>query len=68
VLGKKKTSAAAADIGNEKDPMGGLMTMMKDLYDSGDEEMKRMIAKSWTEARQGKTGAGGFGDFNNTPF
>lgn len=36
---------------DEADPSAGLMTMMKQMYDEGDDEMKRTIAKAWTESR-----------------
>jgi len=36
------------------DPSAGLMNMMKKLYDEGDDEMKRTIAKAWTEGQQKK--------------
>ncbi|XP_010540576.1 PREDICTED: calcyclin-binding protein-like [Tarenaya hassleriana] len=39
----------------EKDPMAGIMDLMKNMYEEGDEEMKRTIAKAWSEARSGKT-------------
>lgn len=39
------------------DPMGGLMSIMKKMYDSGDSEMKRTIAKAWTEGQEKKGGA-----------
>jgi len=32
------------------DPTAGLMTMMKKLYEDGDDSMKREIAKAWTQA------------------
>ncbi|KAK9093487.1 hypothetical protein Syun_028398 [Stephania yunnanensis] len=38
-----------------KDPMAGIMDLMKNMYEDGDEEMKRTIAKAWTDARSGKT-------------
>ncbi|EOA38497.1 hypothetical protein CARUB_v10010265mg [Capsella rubella] len=38
----------------EKDPMAGIMGMMKNMYEDGDEEMKKTIAKAWTDARSGK--------------
>ncbi|CAL5213082.1 unnamed protein product [Lathyrus oleraceus] len=38
-----------------KDPMAGIMDMMKNMYEDGDEEMKKTIAKAWTDARTGKT-------------
>ena len=28
--------------------------MMKNLYNEGDDEMKRTIAKTWTESKDGK--------------
>lgn len=37
-----------------KDPMGGIMDLMKNMYDDGDEDMKRTIAKAWSDARSGK--------------
>jgi len=36
------------------DPSKGLMDMMKNLYENGDEETKKMIAKTWTESREKK--------------
>ncbi|KAE9613647.1 hypothetical protein Lal_00016357 [Lupinus albus] len=42
-------------LGKEKDPMGGIMDLMKNMYEEGDEEMKKTIAKAWTDARSGKT-------------
>ncbi|KAH7479768.1 hypothetical protein KRP22_010195 [Phytophthora ramorum] len=38
------------------DPSAGIMDMMKNMYDEGDDEMKRTIAKAWSESRD-KTGA-----------
>lgn len=52
-----------------KDPSAGLMDMMKKMYDEGDDEMKRTIAKAWTEGREkqgggmgGMPGMGGLDD------
>ena len=39
---------------NSKDPQAGLMDMMKQMYQDGDDEMKRTIAKAWTEAQDKK--------------
>ncbi|CAA7401986.1 unnamed protein product [Spirodela intermedia] len=39
----------------DKDPMGGIMDLMKNMYEEGDEDMKRTIAKAWSDARSGKT-------------
>ncbi|GAB9469530.1 Calcyclin-binding protein cacybp [Globisporangium polare] len=44
---------------NTTDPAAGIMDMMKNMYDEGDEEMKRTIAKAWTESQQ-KNAAAGF--------
>jgi calcyclin binding protein len=41
------------------DPSAGIMDMMKNMYDEGDEDMKRTIAKAWSESRE-KTAATGF--------
>lgn len=43
------------NLDKEKDPMAGIMDMMKNMYEEGDEEMKKTIAKAWTDARSGKT-------------
>jgi calcyclin binding protein len=37
---------------SDEDPMGGIMDLMKNMYEEGDDEMKRTIAKAWTESRQ----------------
>ncbi|XP_021737725.1 calcyclin-binding protein-like [Chenopodium quinoa] len=36
---------------NEKDPMAGIMDLMNNMYKDGDEELKKAIAKAWTDAR-----------------
>ncbi|PIA41595.1 hypothetical protein AQUCO_02200204v1 [Aquilegia coerulea] len=43
------------NLDKEKDPMAGIMDLMKNMYEEGDEDMKRTIAKAWTDARSGKT-------------
>ncbi|ERN06697.1 hypothetical protein AMTRI_Chr01g134860 [Amborella trichopoda] len=43
------------NLDKDKDPMAGIMDMMKNMYEEGDEDMKRTIAKAWTESRSGKT-------------
>lgn len=43
-------AAAADDAG--ADPGGSIMKLMKQMYDDGDEEMKRTIGKAWTESRE----------------
>jgi calcyclin binding protein len=51
----KDVKSSALDMDKEEiadDPSKGLMSMMKKMYDSGDAEMKRTIAKAWTEGQQ----------------
>ena len=35
-----------------QDPNASLMNLMKDLYNSGDDNMKRTIAESWSKAHK----------------
>jgi len=57
--GKWKPKAAE----ESKDPGDSLMDLMRHMYESGDDDLKRTIAKAWTESRD-KQGAGaGFGGF-----
>jgi len=46
---------------DSKDPGDSLMQLMKNMYETGDDEMKRTIAKAWTESRE-KMNTGGGGD------
>ncbi|KRW98350.1 HSP20-like chaperone [Pseudocohnilembus persalinus] len=39
---------------DDKDPQASLMNLMKQMYDSGDDEMKRTINKAWAESQQKK--------------
>lgn len=60
---KKDKKKKAADAAN---PAAGIMDLMKDMYDSGDDNMKRMIGETMQKQREGKLGAdggmGGMGD------
>lgn len=40
------------------DPSASIMNMMKDMYQNGDDDMRRVIGKAWTESRE-KSAAGG---------
>jgi len=51
---KKKKETPKMD--DNKDPSAGLMDLMKQMYEDGDDEMKRTIAKAWTESRDKKEG------------
>ncbi|KAF0689551.1 Aste57867_19008 [Aphanomyces stellatus] len=54
-------STAAAPKPNAADPSAGIMDMMKNMYDEGDDEMKRTIAKAWSESRNKNPSDGGLG-------
>eukprot|EP00906_Rhabdomonas_costata_P021030 RCo030567 len=54
-LVEKKDDKKYDSLEKEKDPDKGLMQMMQKLYEDGDEEMKRTMAKAWYESRSGKT-------------
>jgi calcyclin binding protein len=53
---KKKPWPPESKLDEKKDPSEGLMDLLKKLYDEGDDEMKRTIAKSWTESRSKTSG------------
>lgn len=36
---------------DNEDPTTGLMDLMKQMYEDGDDEMKRTITKAWVESR-----------------
>ena len=39
-------------VDKDEDPGLGLMKLMKQMYDDGDDEMKRTIAKAWHESQE----------------
>ncbi|XP_022892422.1 calcyclin-binding protein-like [Olea europaea var. sylvestris] len=43
------------NLDKERDPMAGIMDLMKNMYEEGDDDMKQTIAKAWTDARSGKS-------------
>lgn len=49
-----KESMLKAKLDTDGNPMAGLMDMMKNMYEDGDDEMKKTIAQAWTEARSGR--------------
>ncbi|KAG0581570.1 hypothetical protein KC19_4G261900 [Ceratodon purpureus] len=57
-LTKKEDKIKPKSLDKEADPMSGLMGLMKNMYEDGDDEMKKTIAKAWTDARSGKPGPG----------
>ena len=55
--------AANPDSLDDSDPQASLMKMMKNLYQTGDDDMKRTISESFAKAQSGQLpGAGGLGD------
>lgn len=69
---KKQPKPADKAKAQPEDPMGGLMDMMKEMYDNGDDQTKKMIAEAWTKSREaqmkggagaGLGGGGGLDDF-----
>ena len=46
-----KDEDGAPSLDKNKDPNASLMEMMRDMYQNGDPEMKRMIAEAWTKSR-----------------
>lgn len=51
--GKSDTKKSKA-----KDPSASIMDLMKDMYDSGDDNMKKMIGETMMKQREGKMGNG----------
>ena len=45
----------APSFDKEADPQANLMSMMKNMYEEGDDEMRRTIAKAWTEGQEKKS-------------
>jgi len=63
---KKEKEKKDAKFDNKKDmdtsdPSAGIMNLMKKMYDDGDDDMKRMIKKTWYESQQ-KQKSGELGD------
>jgi len=48
---KAKEPKPVPKLDEEKDPSAGLMDLMKQMYEDGDDDMKRTIAKAWTESK-----------------
>ncbi|KAD3068891.1 hypothetical protein E3N88_36771 [Mikania micrantha] len=49
-----KEDKIKSNLDKERDPMAGIMDLMTNMYQEGDDEMKKTIAKAWTDARSGK--------------
>jgi len=49
------TAKKKREEGNKKaDPMGGIMDMMKNMYDDGDENMKKVIGEAMLKSKMGE--------------
>ncbi len=59
ILKDKKEKTAVPKIDENADPQDGLMSLMKKMYEEGDDEMKRTISKAFIEGREKKEGGGG---------
>lgn len=51
---KKKGGKLAKEKEKNKDPSAGIMDMMKDLYDTGDDNMRKIIGESMMKSRNGE--------------
>ena len=59
---KKSKKEKKSKAKKKEDPMGGIMDLMKDMYDTGDEKMKETIGKAMYDSRMGKKNSGGGDD------
>eukprot|EP00667_Euglena_gracilis_P019859 EG_transcript_21362 len=50
----KEEKVKAPKFEKDEDPQVGLMNLMKNLYEEGDDEMKRTISKAFYESQAGK--------------
>lgn len=55
-LTEKNAKASTNPASESSDPSAGIMDMMKNMYNEGDDDMKRTIAKAWTESRNKSPG------------
>jgi calcyclin binding protein len=53
----KEDKIKTPSLGKDEDPQAGLMSLMKNLYDEGDDEMKKTISKAFYESQAKKDGA-----------
>ncbi|CAF2421482.1 unnamed protein product [Rotaria sp. Silwood2] len=64
---KKTPEKPIPKMDDGKDPGDSLMQLMKNMYETGDDEMKRTIAKAWTESREKMNTGGGGGGGSEMP-
>ena len=51
---KKKGGKVAKEKEKSRDPSAGIMDMMKDLYDNGDDNMRKIIGESMMKSQRGE--------------
>ncbi|CAD5113817.1 DgyrCDS2981 [Dimorphilus gyrociliatus] len=51
---QKDQEKSVPKMDESKDPGESMMSMLQNMYESGDDEMKRTIAKAWSESRDKK--------------
>lgn len=51
----EKESKKTPKLDDDADPTAGIMNLMRQMYEDGDDDMKRTIAKAWTESREKNT-------------
>lgn len=49
---KDAKTPSMPELGEDNDPNASLMNLMKKMYQDGDDEMKKTIAKAWTESQE----------------
>lgn len=49
---KEAKAPSVPDLDADSDPGAGLMNLMKKMYQDGDDEIKKTIAKAWTESQE----------------
>ncbi|XP_012228566.1 calcyclin-binding protein [Linepithema humile] len=49
---KEAKAPTVPDLGEDNDPSSGLINLMKKMYQDGDDEIKKTIAKAWTESQE----------------
>lgn len=54
VTAKEEQFKSAPKMDEKQDPGESMMSMLKNMYESGDDEMKKTIAKAWSESRDKK--------------
>ncbi|VVC92105.1 calcyclin-binding protein [Leptidea sinapis] len=50
----KRNSRFKPEVDDKQDPSASIMGLMKNMYETGDDEMKRMISKAWYEGQHKK--------------